>query len=285
MATPARIDEGEFFVPTPERARLSSLGFDAAVSDYYWIQTLQLIGGSGGDTRRHSKQIGEMIDVVTTVDPWVGPAYRLAAVWLTNSEEDVRTAIRLLSRGVAYMPLDWRNRYHLGFNHFFYLEENAKAADILEQAIPLEGVPNYLGPLVARLRSDRGGIEMAAGFLADLARNAPDEYSRAEYLKALDEVETERRARYLDAAREEYWRRHGRDIGRVEELVSGPTPILPVLPGAHPHFVDYAWVLDDESGQIVSSFYRSRYELHTTERDDERRARWRKNRQKGARES
>lgn len=285
MRTPARIDEGGIFIPAPQKARLSSLGFDAAVADYYWIQTLQLIGGSGGNTRQHSKEIGELIDVVTTVDPWIGPAYRLAAVWLTGSEEDVRTAIRLLERGVAYLPLDWRNRYHLGFNHFFYLEENAKAADVLEKAIPLEGVPNYLGPLVARLRTDRGGIEMAAGFLSDLARNAPDEYSRAEYLKALDEIETERRARYLDAAREEYWRRHGEDIRGVGDLVRGPNPILPVLPGAHPHFDDYDWVLDEESGQIVSSFYGSRYALHTTPRDDERRARWRKQRLERARES
>jgi hypothetical protein len=276
MNTATRIDQGRLFVPEPEHARLSSLGFDTVVSDYYWLQALQLVGGERGDTSKHAPLIIELIDVVTSLDPWVGHPYRFAAVWLTDSEESVRAANRLLWRGIAHDPLDWRNRYHLGFNHFFYLEENLRAADVLEEALPLEGVPNYLGALTARLRLSYGGLEMAAGFLAELARTAPDEYARAEYLKALDEIETERRARYLDAAREEYWRRHGRDIESVEDLRRGPEAIAPQLPAAHPEFDFYEWVLDETSGQIVSSYYGTRYELHSTPRDTKRRERWRK---------
>jgi len=275
MNTATRIDQGRLFVPEPEHARLSSLGFDSVVADYYWLQALQLVGGERGDTRKHAPLIVELIDVVTSLDPWVGHPYRFAAVWLTDSEESVRAANRLLERGIAHHPLDWRNRYHLGFNHFFYLEENFRAADVLEEALPLEGVPNYLGALTARLRLSHGGLEMAAGFLAELARTAQDEYAKAEYLKALDEIETERRARYLDAAREEYWRRHGKDIESVEDLRRGPEAILPQLPAAHPKFDFSEWVLDETSGQIVSSYYGTRYELHSTSRDAERRERWR----------
>jgi hypothetical protein len=275
MNTATRIDQGRLFVPEPEHARLSSLGFDSVVADYYWLQALQLVGGERGDTRKHAPLIVELIDVVTSLDPWVGHPYRFAAVWLTDSEESVRAANRLLGRGIAHQPLDWRNRYHLGFNHFFYLEENFRAADVLEEALPLEGVPNYLGALTARLRLSHGGLEMAAGFLAELARTAQDEYARAEYLKALDEIETERRARYLDAAREEYWRRHGKDIESVEDLRRGPEAIVPQLPAAHPQFDFSEWVLDETSGQIVSSYYGTRYELHSTARDAERRERWR----------
>ena len=285
MDTATRIDRGRLFVPEPEHARLSSLGFETVVSDYYWLQALQLVGGERSDVRKYAPLIIRLIDVVTALDPWVGHPYRFAAVWLTDSEASVRAANRLLRRGIAHDPLDWRNRYHLGFNYFFYLEENVRAADVFEEALPLPGVPNYLGVLVARLRLSQGGLEMAAGFLSELARNAQDEYARAEYLKALDEVETERRARYLDAAREEYWRRHGRDIESVEDLLRGPEPIVPQLPAAHPHFDFAKWVLDEKSGQIVSSYYGSRYELHSTPRDKERRERWRKRRAEKAGQS
>jgi hypothetical protein len=285
LDTSTPIRQGRLFVPEPEHARLSSLGFDTVIADYYWLQALQLVGGERGDTARHAGTVGRLIDLVTSLDPWVGHPYRFAAVWLTDGEASVRTANRLLERGIAHAPLDWRNRYHLGFNHFFYLEENLRAAEIFEEALPLEGVPPYLGALVARLRLNVGGLELAAGFLAELARNAPDGYSRAEYLKALDEVETERRARDLDGAREEYWRRHGVDIGRVTDLSSGPDPILKRLPPAHPHFDFPEWVLDGRSGQIVSSFYGARYRLHVTQRDLERRERWRLQRDDASRES
>jgi len=276
MDTAAQIDPDRLFVPEPEHARLSSLGFDTVIADYYWLQALQFVGDESGDTTQHGPFIGRLIDVITSLDPWVGHPYRFAAVWLTGSEESVRSANRLLERGIAHDPLDWRNHYHLGFNHFFYLEENLLAADAFEAAVPLEGTPRYLGALVARLRLNSGGLEMAAGFLAELVRTAQDEFSRAEYLKALDEVETERRARILDAAREEYWRRHAEDIASVEDLLRGPDPIIPQLPAAHPKFDFPEWLLDEASGQIVSSYYGSRYRLHILPRDAARRERWRR---------
>ena len=285
MNTTTPIQQGRLFVPEPEHAQLLSLGFDTVVADYYWLQALQLVGGEQGDTARHAETVGRLIDLITSLDPWVGHPYRFAAVWLTDSEASVRTANRLLERGIAHAPREWRNRYHLGFNHFFYLEENLRAADVFEEALPLAGVPNYLGALVARLRLNAGGLEMAAGFLTELARNAPDGFSRAEYLKALDEVETERRARHLDEAREEYWRRHGVDIERVGDLDSGPAPILQRLPPAHPHFDFPEWVVDAKSGQIVSSYYGARYRLHQTPHDAERRERWRALSEQNSRES
>jgi hypothetical protein len=285
MDTATQIDSGRLFLPEPEHARLSSLGFDTVIADYYWLQALQFVGGERGDTTKHADYIGQMIDVITSLDPWVGHPYRFAAVWLTGSDEDVRTANRLLERGIAHSPLDWRNRYHLGFNHFFYLEENLQAADAFESALPLEGAPRYLGALVARLRLNAGGLEMAAGFLSELARTAQDEFARAEYLKALDEIETERRARHLDRAREEYWRRNGKDIANVADLLRGPAAVLTQLPAAHPQFGFPEWVLDAVSGQIVSSYYGSRYRLHITPRDAARRERWRKAREEQARES
>jgi hypothetical protein len=250
------------------------MGFDAVVADYYWLLAIQLVGGASAMESIPTDEVGRLIDVVTTIDPWVDHPYRFAALWLTDSEANVRHANRLLRRGIAHHPEEWRNRYHLGFNHFFYLGDNQRAADWLETAIPLKNSPLYLGPLVARLRSERGGLETAAAFLQEMVRGADDGYARAEYEKALDEIQVERAARYLDAARAEYRRRFGRDISRVEDLTARPDPVLPFLPPAHPHLEGWSWVLDEESGEIVSSFYGSRYHLHAHPADLERRNRW-----------
>ena len=275
MDTTASVRQSEHFVPRPDRARVSALGFDAVVADYYWLLAVQVVGGTTSPSSEDSTLIGQLIDVATTVDPWVDHPYRFAALWLTESEESVRHANRLLVRGIAHHPLDWRNRYHLGFNHFFYLEENRRAADVLEAAIPLRGSPRYLGPLVARLRSSAAGLETAAAFLEELVRTAEDEYARAEYGKALDEIQTERAARFLDAARDAYGRRSGRDIAQVEDLVAGPNPVLRRLPPAHPHLDGFRWRLNGETAEIVSSFYRKRYQLHVHPTDRLRQEHWR----------
>jgi hypothetical protein len=108
-----------------------------------------------------------------------------------------------------------------------------------------------------------------------MVESTEDEYKRAEYLKALDEIKTEEMARFLDEARAEYWRRNGRDIEQVGDLLAGPSPVLQRLPRAQLYLDGFEWILDPETGEIVSSYYRSRYQLHESETDRARKQSWR----------
>jgi hypothetical protein len=256
MPTRARAARGDAFVPRPEVAQLSALGFDAVVADYYWLQAVQIVGGEGTP---HQKEelLGALIDVVTTLDPWVDHPYRFAGVWLTGSEASVRKANELLRRGITHHPGDWRNRLYLGFNHFYYLDERAEAAEVLESAMDLPGAPLYVRRLVARLKTAEGGLAVAETFLHGLLLQTEDEHARAQYESALDEIATERVARVLDEARRRYQERHGRDITTLADLTGGPEPVLAALP-PEPH--GGAWVLDRWSGEIVSNVVGHRYE-------------------------
>jgi len=257
-STPKSV-KGEAFVPQPQLAKFASLGFDDLAADYYWLQAIQLVGAAVENPEAHGHTIGRLIDVVTQLNPHVDHPYRFAAIWMTATEEDVRFANRLLERGIAMHPDEWRNPFYKGFNHFYYLHEYDEAADALEIAASHPGSPPYLNRLVPRLRSQTQGLEVAATMLLELRRNTNDPHLRAEYEKALDEIETERRARVLDAAREEFKRRHGRDIRSVEELASGPKRVLRELP---PEIHGWEWVLHETTGEIVSSYYKARYEVH-----------------------
>lgn len=276
----ARIDpalaEGaaERVLPAPHVAKLLSLGFDPLLANYYWVQGLQLVGGSGG--RVDGEAVGELIDLVTTLDPWVDHPYRFAAVWMTEGAEQVLHANRILKRAIAYHPTDWRNRFYLGYNAFYYLQDNAEAARVLEPAIAMEGAPTYLGAFVTRLQATGGDLESAAFFLQNLIRDTPDEFARAEYLKAYDEIETERRARYLDEARIAYWERHRRDIETPADLWSGPGALIQRVPPPHPHFQGFAWEIDAVTSEIISTFYGQRYRLYVHASDEDHRRKWRK---------
>jgi hypothetical protein len=256
MPTPARAAQGELFVPRAELARATALGFDGVIADYYWLQAVQVVGREAVPEGK-AGVLAALIDVVTTLDPQVDHPYRFAAVWLTDSVESVRKANALLERGIDAHPHDWRNRFYLGFNHFFYLGDEIAAADALEGAIALPRAPLYLYRLVARLKSEEGGLDVAEAFLRELLRDELDPRAQAQFEHALDEIATERVARVLDAARESYRERHGRDIASVAELAAGPEPILRELP-PEPH--DGAWVIDQTTGQIVSDVVGHRYE-------------------------
>ena len=256
------------FVPDPALASLFSLGMGSVMADFYWLQAIQAVGGAARATPELGSHVGKLIDVVTTLDPWVDHPYRFAAVWMTESESNVRMANRLLERGIEHHPEDWRNHFYLGFNHFFYLLENSRAAEILERASTLPGAPRYLPRLVARLRSESADIEVAEVFLQELLSSSEDEVAKESYRAALDEIEVEHRARLLDIARLRFEEASGGKMTDVAELVSGDHAPLGGLPSAEPSSLPPSlgrgsvWRLDAASGRIVSSYYGKRYQLH-----------------------
>jgi tetratricopeptide (TPR) repeat protein len=266
MPSAAAPTEDDAFVPRPEVAHVSAFGFDAVVSDYYWLQAVQIIG-VGQRIEEHGALLGALIDVVTTLDPWVSHPYRFAAVWLTGDLANIRKANELLRRGIEYHPDDWRNRFYLGFNLFFYLDEYEAAATVLEEAMELPNAPLYLRRLVARLKGKAESLELAETFLHGLLLEAQSEDERVQYQAALDEIATERAARTLDAARETYVKRHGRDIDAVEDLARGPDPVLPALP-REPQ--GGGWTLDGSTGRIVSDVLKHRYEAKVDETNRKR---------------
>jgi hypothetical protein len=285
MDTRSREDAEAQLLPSPAQARLSVLGFNAVVADFYWLEAMHLVGALRGDVDAQESRIAGLIELVTGLDPWVDHPYRFAAIWLDDAVENILRANRLLERAIAYHPLDWRNRHYLGFNHFYRLEDQQSAADVLEGAIGLKGAPHYLGPLVAKLRAGSGNLDAAETLLLSLVNTTPDEYAKARYLKSLDEIETERHARQLDQARLEYWRRHSRDLARVEDLLRPPAPVLRELPPAHPHFPGFGWTIDPETDQITSTFYGSRYRLFSHSRDARRLQRLREGAANAARDN
>lgn len=262
------LPRGGNLVPKPQVARILALGFDSVVSDYYWLKAVQMAGGARTPGPEQGAYIGRLMDLVTYLNPHVGHAYRFAAVWLTQSEQQVREANRLLRRGIEYHPDDWRNWFYLGFNQFYYLDETEKASRTLSTASQLPGAPAYLSRLVARLRAESGRLDVAHALLLEMLNEAEDEEIQVGYLSALSEIEIERRARVLDAARESFREIHGRDIRSVDELVAQPEPILPGLPEADPSGVlprsgtVSSWLIDAETDRIVSSYYGRRYRVN-----------------------
>ncbi len=261
------VDRGELYVPKPATAQVAALGFDAVLADYYWLQAVQAAGGDVVVDRRVGRQLGKLIDVVTTLDPWVEHPYRFAAIWMTEGEANVRKAIELLHRGIEHHPDEWRNYFYLGFDHFYYLGEMEEAADALDHASSLPGSPVYLPRLAARLRSTGADIEVSEVLLRQLVESTDDEAKIAAYQAAIDEIEVEHKARFLDRAREAYQSLAGRDIERVEDLTTGPDRVIEMLPRPVPDALPVsagnraAWEIADD-GRIVSSFYGKRYEVH-----------------------
>ena len=230
METESGATSGKLFVPEPAQASLFSLGFDPVIADYYWVHALQIVGGTRGPVEDHASLIGDLIDVVIELDPWVDHPYRFAAVWLTDGVDSVRRANRILEQGIAYHPTDWRNRLLPRIQRVLLPRGQPPRGGDPRARHLAAGRP----PLSRRLRdaAARRGRQPRHGRTLPPTAD-PDHLGRVRARRLPEGLrrDRDRATRPLPrSARVEFWERHGRDIRAPAELWEGDRRVIDRVP-------------------------------------------------------
>jgi hypothetical protein len=96
--------------------RRISLGFNGLAADWYWMRSLQYVGGKLLNAHENIrlddmsplnlKLLAPLLDAATTLDPEFMEPYEYAAVILPGVK--VEDAIRIINKGIAANPSAWR---------------------------------------------------------------------------------------------------------------------------------------------------------------------------------
>ncbi len=238
--------EGSHQFLSPLATKLSALEFKGAVSDFLFIRAIVFAGGktltamTPGDWTwfRH------MMGVATDLDPYFADPYYFLngyAAWQTNAVGDVN---QLLEKGYSSRTWDALIPFYIGFNNFFYIQDNEKAAEWLVKAALRPGANGNYTTLAARLASQATRAEKAVPMLEELLKNTEDENVRKmleEKLKGLRVQAT------VEQAVSVYRKRFGRNPVTLHELIS--KKILESIP----HDPAGGSLYLDAKGQIHSS--------------------------------
>ncbi len=200
------------FVPKDLTYGLSDLGF---------INTLAFIGYSvekkGGELDRPTAlRIYDALSAVTFYNPRYFDPYYVGNAFLTWGVGMYEEAIRLLKRGMDYVR-DWRIPFYIGFNYFYFLNDNEKGAEYLRIASRYPEAREYnLIPLLAsRLYYEEGKIEVAIALLKEQLKVMRDERMK----KAVrSRIVTLERAKMIYDAMRVFRERYGRNPKSLEEL-------------------------------------------------------------------
>ena len=65
MDTGSAATSGRLFLPSPERARAFSLGFEPVLSDWYWIQAIQVVGSRTRGWDEAGGPVGDLVELVS----------------------------------------------------------------------------------------------------------------------------------------------------------------------------------------------------------------------------
>lgn len=176
--------ESQLYLSGPAAKRLT-LAFNGLAADWYWMRSLQYVGGkivAYQDT--HDTQfmltdlsaldlrlLASLLDVSTTLDPQFIPAYEYGAMILPEIDPD--KAIALLDKGIAANPSSWRLHQHLGYI-YWQRGEYGKASEVYAAGAKLPGVPAWMAAMSARLKADAGSRDAAREMYQRLYETSDD---------------------------------------------------------------------------------------------------------------
>lgn len=157
----------------------AALEFKGLVANYLF---LNVITNAGDELSRNKRITGEMVDYVvdsvatiTDLDPKFWDPYLFSSLMLAWNFNAPEKANAILTKAEINLPNDYRPSYFKGFNFYYFLKDNEKAAKYMIKASKLPGSPAYLPYLATRLSVYSAEHRTAAAFLEQMIKTTRNE--------------------------------------------------------------------------------------------------------------
>lgn len=222
-----------------------SLEFAPLMADFYWTRVVQFYGNKHVRGDANLEELWPLLDITTTLDPNLIPAYRFGAIFLSQrppggaGRPDL--AVELMQRGIKANPDFWRLYEDLGFIYYMDLKDYKKAA-----AAFLEGSKNpkaliWMKIMAAKIGEQGESYETSFFLWNDIYTTTTDKQVKENAKVHLLLLRVREDCKKLDELAAEYEKRFGHRPKRVSDL--NQTGLV------HGEAVDplgYAYVFDDE---------------------------------------
>lgn len=225
--------------------RRFTLGQHTTAADLSWLKMVQYIGTTDVANAQWP-QLLELLQEVTDLDPAYGYAYEVGGVLLSMTGR-IDESDEILSKGMEYVPHRWQLPFYAAFNHWYERGDLMKGAELLVRAAAIEGSPDYVTNLAARLWSGADQIDVAIELLSATLEGGVPKEAEEEMLRKLNELIVERDLRWLEGQLAQYLEQNGSYPPMLGSLLMiGQVDRLPVAPDGS--LYDY----DPSTGEVSS---------------------------------
>ncbi len=201
QARPQRELPAVLYLQSPAVARRVALSFDNLAADLYWMRALQHFGATrlrGGGEKRF-ENLYPFLDLATSLDPLFTVAYRFGAIFLSEAPPGgpgrPDLAVTLLEKGLSASPDRWQYYQDIGFVHYWWTGNYAKAAEAFSKGAAVPGAPWWMKSLAAVTLIEGGDRQTSRLLWRALAQTPDNDFLRRDaqrrlvQLDALDQID------------------------------------------------------------------------------------------------
>ena len=121
-------DRDYVLLSSAKLVKAMSLEYAPLMADFYWTRAVQFYGNKHVRGDANLEELWPLMDITTTLDPNLIPAYRFGAIFLSQrapggaGRPDL--AVQLIQRGIKANPDYWRLYEDLGFIYYKDLKDS-----------------------------------------------------------------------------------------------------------------------------------------------------------------
>ena len=236
-------EEDEVLVRSPKLMKALTGEYSTLAADIYWTRAVQYYGGKrlGQDTNLDS--LWPLLDLATTLDPQLLPAYRFGATFLSEPEPRgagrADLAVKLLERGLETNPDSWRLNQDLGNVYYLELKDHQKAGQAYLDGSRKPGAAPWMKVMAARFLEQGESRETAAMLWTEVYESSTDEALKENARINLQLLRADADIEQLNEIAKQFEARTGRLPHSVREMMQagliGGEPLDPV---GYPYIID-----------------------------------------------
>ena len=204
--------------------------FQGLAADFLYLDIAATLGGREKPNLSTTEWDGleKMFAVAVTLDPHFTPTFRAVQAYLPWLAKRPEAANRLLTIVSESRNWDWQPPFFIGFNHYFFLNDNKAASIALMDAAKREQAPTALATFGARLAAESGAEDAGIELLTRLLQTKESEFEK----KPLqDRIEALRGVKQLKELVARYKAEQGVNPPNLHDLIFlGYVKDLPVNP-------------------------------------------------------
>jgi hypothetical protein len=211
-----------FIIPS-SILKILALEHRGLASDILFLKSMAFIGGTL--QRKEQMRVKEwewnwfikVLNASTDLDPYFLDPYYYANAYLTWDAGRIEEANHLLEKGSRYRDWDWMLPFFVGFNNFYFLKNDSKAAEFLMESSRRPGGDPMFASIAARLSYKENRTETAIYFLEQTAKYTEDRSIKERFETRIQAL---RSILFLDNAVAVFKKKYGKNPAGIEELLS-----------------------------------------------------------------
>jgi hypothetical protein len=237
-----REEQDEVLVRSPKLMKVVTLEYGTLAADIYWTRAVQYYGNKRLGQDPNLESLWPLLDVATTLDPNLLPAYRFGATFLSQPEPRGAArpdlAVQLLERGLKANPDYWRLYQDLGNIYYLELKDYARAGQAYLEGSKKPSAAPWMKVMAARFLEKGESRETAALLWAELFESSTDAAIRKNARINLELLRADEDIEHVNDIAQQFAAKTGRLPRSIREMMQiGLIGGEPVDPTGHAYVI------------------------------------------------